>query len=412
LRYETMLALRYLGARRRQTFISFISIISILGVAVGVAALILALAGQSGLHHDILARILGANAHITIFAPAGASIEDPAALARSIESVPSVAATSPVCFERGLITSQMDPTGTGVFLKGVDPDLESKVTEIGSKFTSGSLQALNQATASGMQAIALGKDLARGLGVRVGDRVQIIVPQLNLNPFNVLPRARTFEVVGILDSGFYDYDATWAHISLKSAQRLFGMGSGVSVLQVRVKDVERLSEVREAVSKAAGPSYPVTDMVEMNRTFFGALRLEKLGIFLAISLIVVVAGLNIVSTLVLTVMGKVRDIGVLVAMGATSRGVMRLYVTQGLMIGLIGTGFGCALGLSLAWWLDAYKIISLPAEVYFVPYIPFRLQIGDFGLVAGTAIAVSFLSTLYPAFKASRLHPVEALRYE
>ncbi|MBI3449555.1 MAG: ABC transporter permease [Acidobacteria bacterium] len=412
MRYETMLAVRYLGARRRQTFISFISIISMLGVAVGVAALILALAGQSGLHHDILARILGANAHITIFAPAGGAIEDAPALARAVEAVPLVAATSPVCFERGLITSEAYPTGTGVFLKGVDPDQEGRVTEIASKFTHGSLDALKRPARSGLQPIALGKDLARELGVRMGDRVQIIVPQLILNPFTVMPRSKTFEVVGILDSGFYDYDSTWAHIFLPTAQRLFGMGTGVSVLQVRVRDVDELSAARRAVATAAGVSYPVTDMVEMNKTFFGALRLEKLGIFLAISLIVIVAGLNIVSTLVLTVMGKVRDIGVLVAMGATSQGVMRLYVTQGLLIGLIGTGLGCGLGLSLAWWLDAYQVISLPAEVYFVPYIPFRVQFGDFGLVASTAVAVSFLSTLYPAFKASRLRPVEALRYE
>jgi len=407
-----MLALRYLGARRRQTFISFISIISILGVAVGVAALILALAGQSGLHHDILARILGANAHVTIFAPAGASIEDPEGLARKVEAVPGVVATSPVCFERGLITSELDPTGTPVFLKGIDPEAEAHVTEIASKFTSGSLEALMSPAPSGLQPIVLGKDLARELGVKPGDRVQVLVPQLNLNPFTILPRSRAFEVVGIVDSGFYDYDSTWAHISIGAAQKLFGLGTGASVLQVRVQDLDRLTETRQAVADAAGPLFPVTDMVDMNRTFFGALRLEKLGIFLAISLIVVVAGLNIVSTLVLTVMGKVRDIGVLVAMGATSRGIMRLYVTQGLMIGLVGTAIGCGLGLSLAWWLDAYKVISLPAEVYFVPYIPFRVQFGDFGLVAGTAIAVSFLSTLYPAFKASRLHPVEALRYE
>ena len=407
-----MLALRYLGARRRQTFISFISMISILGVAVGVAALILALAGQSGLHHDILSRILGANAHITIFAPAGGVIEDPEALARKVETVAGVVATSPVCFERGLITSEVSPTGSAVFIKGVDPALEPRVTEIAGKFTSGSFSALAEATGSGLPPIALGKDLAHDLGVRVGDRVQIVVPQLNLNPFALLPRTRAFEVVGIVDSGFYDYDATWAHIPLGAAQRLFAMGRGVSVLQVRSREVERLEETRAEVVAAVGPSYPVTDMVEMNKSFFSALKLEKLGIFLAISLIVVVAGLNIVSTLVLTVMGKVRDIGALAAMGATPRGVMRLYVTQGLMIGLIGTGLGCALGLALAWWLDAYRVISLPPEVYFVPYIPFRVQVGDFGLVAGTAVAVSLLATIYPAWKASRQDPVEALRYE
>ena len=407
-----MLALKYLGGRRRQTFISFISAVSILGVAVGVAALILALAGQSGLHHEILARILGANAHITIFAPPGSVIEDPAAIERIVQTLPVVEATSPVCFERGLITSEINATGSAVFVKGVDPAREPRVTEIASKFTHGSLTALGSAAPSGLQPIALGKDLAQDLGVKIGDKVQLIVPQVTLSPFAVMPRAKVFEVVGILESGFYDYDSTWAHIPLAAAQRLFALGGGVSVIQVRVKDLEGLDEAREAVARAVGPSFPVTDMVAMNRTFFGALKLEKLGIFLAISLIVVVAGLNIVSTLVLTVMGKVRDIGALVAMGATSRGVMRLYMTQGLLIGLVGTSLGCTLGLSAAWWLDTYRIISLPAEVYFIPYIPFRVQVGDFGLVAGTAVAVSFISTLYPAFKASRLDPVEALRYE
>ncbi len=407
-----MLALRYLGVRRRQTFISFISIISILGVAVGVAALILALAGQNGLQQDIMDRILGANAHITVFAPPGATIEDPAAVAAAVERVEGVVATSPVCFERGLVTSEMNSTGSAVFVKGIDPEREAAVTEIEEKFTEGSLRSLSEPTPSGMPPIVLGKSLARDLGVEVGDRVLVMVPRLNLNPFTVMPRSRTFEVAGILDSGFYDYDASWAHIDLATARRLFALGEGASVHQVRAADVGRLEETRRAVAEAVGADLPVTDMVEMNRTFFGALKLEKLAIYLAISLIVVVAGLNIVSTLVLTVMGKVRDIGALMAMGATTGGVMRLYMTQGLLIGLIGTLLGSGMGLVLAWWLDTYRIVSLPAEVYFVPYIPFRVEVGDFGLVAGTAVAVSFLSTLYPAWKASRLDPVEALRYE
>lgn len=412
MRYETMLALRYLGVRRRQTFISFISTISVLGVAVGVAALILALAGQSGLQRDILDRILGANAHITVFPPAGSVIEEYGSLASRVEELPLVAATSPVAFERGLIASEVNANGSAAFIKGIDPAREGAVTEIGEKFVHGSLASLASETPSGMPPIVLGKDLARELAVGPGDRVQIMVPRANLNPFAMIPRSRSFEVVGIMDSGFYDYDATWAHIELRTAQKLFALGSGVSVLQVRTIDLERLSEAREEVAGAVGTTYPVSDMVEMNRTFFGALRLEKLGIYLAISLIVVVAGLNIVSTLVLTVMGKVRDIGALVAMGATSRGIMRLYMSQGLMIGLIGTAMGCVLGVILSWWLDAYRVISLPPEVYFVPYIPFRVQVWDFGLVAGTAVAVSFISTLYPAWKASRLDPVEALRYE
>ncbi|HXI02129.1 MAG TPA: FtsX-like permease family protein [Candidatus Saccharimonadales bacterium] len=412
MRYEMLLALRYLGARRRLTFISFISIISVVGVTVGVAALILALGGQSGLQHDIMDRILGANAHITVFAPPGSVIDDPAALSRKVEAVPGVRATSPVCFERGLITSEMNSTGTAVFVKGIDPAREPAVTDIGSKFTRGSLSDLSHPTPSGMPPIALGKDLARELSVQPGDRVLIMVPRLNLNPFSVMPRSRTFEVVGILDSGFYDYDASWAHIDIDTARKLFALGDGVSVLEVRVEDVGRLAETRRAVAKAVGSDYPVTDMVQMNRTFFGALKLEKLAIYLAISLIVIVAGLNIVSTLVLTVMGKIKDIGALMAMGATSRGVMLLFMTQGLFIGVLGTVLGSIMGLSLAWWLDAYKIISLPAEVYFVPYIPFRVGLLDFGLVAGTAVAVSFLATLYPAWMASRLDPVEALRYE
>ncbi|HKY33370.1 MAG TPA: ABC transporter permease [Candidatus Polarisedimenticolia bacterium] len=411
-RYELFLAARYLSARRKQTFITVITTISILGVAVGVAALIIGLALATGIHQEIRSRILGANAHVTVFAPPGQeSILEHAALEERLRAVPGVAATAPVVFEKGLMLSELGGSGEAVFLKGVDPAAEARVTEVGGLFIAGRLEDL-AASGGGPDRVALGKDLARSLGVGIGDRVRVVVPQVRLSPWSVEARRPVFEVAGILDSGFYDYDAGWAYLSLESARRLFGLGDVAGLIEIRLADPDRLAELRPAISAAAGDAYPVTDMVEMNRTFFAALRTEKLLTFLVIGLIVVVAALNIVSTLILMVMEKVRDIGTLVSMGATSRGIMTLFMAQGLLIGVTGTTAGCLAGLGTAWVLDAYRLVPLPADVYFIPYVPFRVRPVDFAAIASTALAISFLATLYPAWKASRLDPVEALRYE
>lgn len=415
-RFELMIAARYLRTHRTHAFITVITTISVLGVAVGVAALIIGLALATGIHQDIQARILGANAHVTVFgAPGEEGIAQYAELQDRIRLAPGVSETSPVLFEKGLMTSDLNAGGTAVFLKGVDPTAEARVTDVAARFVAGRLADLDPRegeAAPPVAPIALGKDLARSLGVGMGDRVRIIVPQVRLSPWGLGPRWGVFEVAGIVDSGFYDYDATWAFISMGAARRLFGVGDIATVIEVRAVDVADLASVRRAVADAAGEGYVVTDMIEMNRTFFSALRLEKLLTFLVIGLIVVVAALNIVSTLVLMVMEKVRDIGTLVSMGATSRSIMILFMSQGLMIGVTGTVVGCAIGLSTAWALDRYKLLPLPADVYFVPYVPFQVKPLDFILVASTALAVSFLATLYPAWKASRLDPVEALRYE
>jgi len=411
--YPLFIAKRYLLARRKQAIIFVISVISVLGIIVGVAALVVVLAMMTGFQEQIQAKILGANAHLTIFSGlSGRPIDDVGASLGKISGLAPVFAASPVVYEKGMATSAVNPAGAAILLKGIDVAAERAITELASQVT-GDLGALGRPGVGGRDRAILGKDLALNLGVGPGDVIRVLIAQANVSPFMTVPRSREFEVLGTADAGFYDYDSSRIYLSIDAARRLVGLRPGqASAIEARVKDPARISEVSRQVQAGLGESYYVNDLIQMNRTFFSALRLEKLGMFIAIGLIVVVAALNIVSTLILMVMEKVRDIGVLSALGATRGGIRRIFLLQGVIIGVAGTAIGVTIGAGLARLLDRTRLITLPVDVYFIPYVPFDVRPRDVALVALLSVVVSFLATLYPSWRAAQLDPSEALRYE
>ncbi|MEW5807546.1 MAG: FtsX-like permease family protein [Acidobacteriota bacterium] len=412
LKYELFIALRYLKAKRKQTFISVITFISIIGVAVGVMALIIALALMTGFHEDIQKRILGANSHITIFKNSGKSeMEDYGKLIGSIKEIPGVVAASPVVYSPGMITSAIAITPSYTLINGIDPSLEKDVTDIEKNMIAGSLSHLGKEREKRKEGIVLGADLAASIGVVCGDIVEVSILRPRLSPWGIAPRTKPFKVVGIFDAGFFEYNSARSYININEAKRFFAL-NGASWIEVRVESLDILDDVKGKISERIGSGYLVDDLINQNRNFFSALRLEKLYMFISLGLIVLVAALNIISTLILMVMEKVKDIGTLVSMGATSRSIMVIFMLQGLIIGIIGTVTGCISGFILSWIFDKYRLFKLNPEIYFIPYVPFEVRILDFTAVAFLAVVVSFLATLYPSWKASRLDPVEAIRYE
>ena len=410
--YELFIALRYLGAKRKQTFVSLITFISTLGVGVGTAALVISLALMTGFEQDIKERIFGGNAHIIVERLRGREIGEIRSVLSRISSVPGVVAGSPVAEGFGLLSGGPTATAKYAVFYGVDPALEAKVTSIPSSMVSGSFQQL-QAWKEGesQPPVVLGADMARALGVDTGDAVQATLVSSRLTPWGVLPRTLWFRVGGIFDAGFFEYNSVRCYLPIALASRLFNV-DGATWISVRLRDASLIPEAEEGIRRGLGQDFYVDDMPRQNRSLLSAMRLEKVLMFIAISLIVMVAALNIVSTLILLVMEKVRDIGALVAMGATSRGIMALFLIQGLVIGLVGTVSGVSLGLVTTKVMDHLKWPALDPDVYYLSHVPFRAQPLDALGVALLAVAISFLATLYPSWKASRLDPVQALRYE
>jgi len=404
--FELQVALRYLLAKRRQVFISVISLVSTLGVTVGVMALVISLALMTGLQGELQARILGASAHVFVFKPAG--ITDYQAEITKLRAVPGVIGAAPAIMSKGMISGLTD---NFVGIKGIDATLEPSVTDIGSALTEGSLENLAPATEGDLPGIVLGKDLAAEIGAKVGETVRVLTTNGSLSPMGVMPRQRRFKLVGIFRMGFYEADAGAGFVDLERGMLLAGTDR-VEHIELKVANVYDAPQIAEDIASEFGADYVTQDWTDINQQLYSALLLEKIGMGIGIGLIVAVAALNIVASLILLVMEKTRDIAILKTMGASSKSITLIFLLQGSIIGVIGTLVGAAGGATLAYFLDRYRVITIPSDIYQVSYLPFKLVPGDLAAVVIGAIVVCFLATLYPSRQAARLDPAQALRYE
>ncbi|MBN2054025.1 lipoprotein-releasing ABC transporter permease subunit [bacterium] len=410
MRYEWFIGLRYLRAKRKQTIISVITLISIFGVILGVAALIIVLAVMTGFEIELRDKILGTNAHIMVLqSDPAAVLEDEAGVLATIKSVEGVTGAAPFLYSKILIGR--GNRNDGILIKGVDPGTVTEVSELADYMTDGTLESL--ATDDPREpGIILGEEVAKSLGARLHDVVRVMIPAGTLTPGGMMPRLRSFRVTGIFTSGMYEYDSSLAYINIETARGLFRMGGATSGIEVRVEDIFKVRAVTDAIQHRIGFKYWVRDWIEMNRSFFSALKLEKVAMFVILVLIVVVAAFNIIGTLTMMVMEKNKDIGILNAMGATPRGIMWIFMVQGMVIGVVGTVIGSILGIVVCYVADTYKLIRLQGDVYYFSYLPFDVQVSDVLLICAASLLISFVATLFPSSQAAKLDPVEAIRYE
>jgi lipoprotein-releasing system permease protein len=421
MRFELFVASRYLRAKRRQAVIGVITTISVIGVAAGVASLIIALAINNGFRQDLQDRLLGASSHVNLLRIESDGIRDWKPLMERLEKHPGVKAAAPAIYEQVLVSR--GARATGAVVKGVLPEYEKRVSELLNTVKLGSAEKLDDPgplATSGeapnnqpeLPPIVLGREMANDLGATVGSVVLITSPQGELTPFGLVPKYVRFKVVGIFNSGFYDYDKSWAFIRLRDAQQLFGLGDVASVLEFKVDDIYRAADIGHALEQAAGRGFMSSSWMEQNKQIFEALQMERRVMFLAIGLIVFVAALNILISLTMMVMEKTRDIAVLMSMGAKRAQIRRIFIGQGVLIGLIGTFFGLILGYAATWALSHYQFFKLNPEVYSIAYVPAAPRPLDGVLVALTALLISLVATIYPSWAAARILPAEALRYE
>jgi lipoprotein-releasing system permease protein len=409
MRYELFISLRYLKAKRKQVFISIITILSMAGVALGVMALIIVLSVMSGFEEDLKKKILGTNAHLVVLQQ-GSGMRDYREILKKVEEFKGVTAATPFIFTQAMLSS--DNNVHGIVLRGIDPSSAGKVINIENTLKKGSMANLQKADGEGQPGIFIGKELAQTLGVMLDDAVVVVSPLGALGPLGTGPPMKKFRVSGIFDSGMYEYDTSMAYISLASAQKFLAMGDTVTGLEVKVEDIYAVKKIGDRIRKDLGFPFWTKDWMQMNRSLFAALKLERTVMFIILVLIVLVAAFGIVSTLIMVVMEKNKDIAILKSMGATARSIMRIFIAEGLIIGIVGTLFGLLGGYAVCTLLAKYPFITLPSDIYYISRLPVKMNILDFVLVAISAMGISFLATLYPSWQAARLDPAEALRYE
>jgi lipoprotein-releasing system permease protein len=404
--YEYFVAKRYLTAKRKQAFISVITFISILGITIGVMALVIAIALITGFQGDVQDKILGSTSHVIIRDYSEGGLEDYDQLISRVKSVEGVVNASPVVLDTVLITGVVK--SQGAMLRGVDFEKERESSPWLQDLSMGALPD-PEAKRDG---ILLGRDLSFTIGAAVGDKVTVLTSSSRLSPMGPLPRMRQFVVTGIFHTGLYDFDSATALVSLGAAQRAFNLKNSINLIQVRISNIFRAPETAGQIKEFLPPQAYAITWMELNKALFSALKLEKQLMFLTITLIVFVAALNIIATLILMVMEKTRDIGILKAMGTTSRSIRKMFFIQGAMIGVIGTALGTALGLLWCWLANTFELIKVPQEIYVIAFVPFRIKPLDLLMIIGVTLLISFLSTLFPSHRASKVDPVEALKYE